>query len=287
MRRACMIVNPFAFEKRAAGQLPDVVAALEDGGLKVDVTFTRQGSTSTRRAEEAAADGYDLVVAVGGDGTVSELAAGLLGTWVPLGILPVGTFNNIARGLGIPISLSDAVQTILRGMPRPTDVGVANGIPFFEAAGVGLDASLLPLGEDIKAGRYERLLEAGITFLRQSPAEMFIRMDGQELTVRTPLVVVANGPYYGAGFSSAQGATTRDGVLEIAVFECGLVGMAKQFALSAQNRLHREACVSVYHAREITVSSSIPLPVHADGKSLGSVPLTCAVRQGILQTIAP
>ena len=287
MRRARMIVNPLAFERRAAGRLPEVVAALEDGGLRLDVTFTRQGRRSTELAQEAVADGYDLVVVAGGDGTVSEVAAGLLGTRVPLGILPVGAFNNIARGLGISPTRPEAIGSLLSGMARPMDVGMANGTPFFEAAGVGLDASLLPIGENIKSGRYERLLEAGVTFLRQTPAEVLITMDGEERTARTPLVVVANGPYYGAGFTSVPGALSRDGVLEVAIFECGLVSMAKQFALSAQNRQHREACVSMYHARDVAVVPSLPLPAHADGKSLGNVPLTCEVLQDALLVIGP
>jgi len=282
-----MIVNPLPFERRAAGQLPEVVAALEDGGLHVDVTFTRLGRTCTHLAQSAVAENYDLVVAAGGDGTVREVAEGLLDTHVPLGILPVGTFNNVARGLDIPTSLPEAIETILWGATRAMDVGMANGTPFFEAAGVGLDASLLVMGEEIKSGRYERLLEAGLVFFRQGPTEMLVTTDGEERRIIAPLVVVTNGPYYGAGFSVAPEATTHDGLLEVAIFDCGVVEIARQFALSAQNRPHREPCVFVYRAREVTIVPSIPLPAHADGKSLGDVPLKCQVRPGALQAIVP
>ena len=147
----------------------------------------------------------------------------------PLGIIPTGTFNNFARSLGLPLDPIEACHVILAGNDRPTDVGFANGRPFFECLGSGLDAALYPLGEEIKSGRILRLLD----FMRrayQYPRQKFVlaldrpasaalvrastnesrrllhfltRNRGSNLTLSALMLTVSNGPYFGMNYAVA------------------------------------------------------------------------------------
>ncbi len=287
MRKARLILNPISWARRPWSMLPDLIGILESAGVRVDLTFTKIDHTMTESVELAAEEGYDLVIAGGGDGTVSEVANGLVGKGIPLGILPIGTYNNIAHSLHVPLDLSEAARIICIGKVTDIDVGIAGDTYFFEAVGVGLDASLFPIGEEIKGGHYEKVLKGAMSFLRQQHTEIDLRFDGQQVNLQSPMVVIANGPYYGAGFTIAPQASMADGLLEIITFECSRVEVARHFALSAQNREHVEPCVAMLRAREITITSPQPLPAHADGKPIGSVPITCRVIPGALRVIVP
>lgn len=286
-RRAKLILNPIPWARRAWSALPEIVGVLEEAGIKVDVTFTKMTEAMTQSVQHAVEEDYTMVIAGGGDGTISEVAAGLVGTGVPLGILPFGTFNNIAHSLGIPFNLVEAASNIAQGNMRRIDVGMANGTYFFEAAGVGLDASLFPIGEEIKGGHYEKLLEGAKRFIGHQRAEFDLVIDGNKVNVRSPLIVVANGPYYGAGFTVAPQADLSDGMLDIITFECSKVEITRQFALSARNREHQEICVLAHQAKEVTVLPRLPLPAHADGKPIATAPVTCSVVPSALSVIAP
>ncbi len=287
MRHARLILNPISWARRKWSILPEVLNRLEEAEIHVDLTFTKPNETMTPSVERSVGENYDMIIVGGGDGTVSEVAAGLVGTGIPLGILPVGHFNNIARGLGLPVDTFEAGSTIARGCSKEVDVCVANGSYFFEAAGVGLDASLFPIRAEIKRGHYGKVLEGARIFLRHRQSDFTLILDGQEMKVRSSMVVVANGPYYGTGFTVAPQADPADGLLDVVTFECGKFGVARYFALSARNRVIEESCVSRYRAKEVTILTRPPLPAHADGKPLAGTPVTCRVIPGALRVIVP
>ena len=287
MRRARMVINPIPWARGGWSQLHEAINMLDDAGIQLDVCFTKITEAMTQSVRHAVEQGYDLVIAGGGDGTVSEVAAGLVGTGIPLGILPVGTFNNIAHSLHLPFDLPMAARNIAQGKTCDIDVGSANGVYFFEAVGVGLDASLFPIGEEIKGGHYERLLEGAVRFLRYRKMEITLLIDGNELRLESPMVVIANGPYYGAGFTIAPQADMTDGVFDVITFECTRTEVARHFALAAQHREHQEPCLSRLQGTEIEVLSLVPLPAHADGKPLGTGRVAIRVLPRALRVIVP
>ena len=140
--------------------VPKLVSAL-GGVASVGIEELGEAGNALHYAE---ANRFDWIAVAGGDGTVESVAATLVGSALPLGIIPAGTFNNFARSLDLPIDPIEACQVILAGNARPTDVGLANGKPFFECLGSGMDAALYPLGEEIKSGRVHRLVD----FLRRA-----------------------------------------------------------------------------------------------------------------------
>ncbi|MGB7415234.1 MAG: diacylglycerol kinase family protein, partial [Thermosynechococcaceae cyanobacterium] len=279
-------------------KLPDIIAALDAAKIRADLIFTLPKISPAEVAEQAVKEGYDLVIVGGGDGTVNQVAAGLINTSVPLGILPIGTYNNLARSLSIPVDIAAACQVIAQGQIRMIDVGQAKDHIFLEAAGVGLDALLFPVGEDIKGGRWGRIVQAlQLTFSYQ-PRRLYLEFPATYQRVDAPrgllsrrssaprhlaarklrrsalLMVVANSPYYGAGLAIAPDAILDDGLLTIKVFRnFSKWELIRHFWAISKGQYRYSPKIETYLAPEVHCSSKADLPVHVDGYPLGTLPV--------------
>lgn len=302
-RPILLLVNPVAGGKPGSGPgLADdpalltadaLRAALADRGLDVSHRELAEGDDLTELARHAADTGHDVVVA-GGDGTVSLAAGALVGhDEATLGILAMGSFNNIARGFGVPVTLEPALEAIAGGGVMQVDAGWLvrdgaggdDGRPFFEAAGVGVDAVgflAVELAERHGWWRAARLLIRGLR-LRKTP--MRITIDGRTYRTGSPAVIVSNGPYHGMGFAVAADADPTDGAFDISVFH----GMSRwevlrHFLAVARRRPHREPRMGTYRGSRVTVEGvRRALPAHVDGISVGLTPVTFEVRPGALR----
>jgi diacylglycerol kinase family enzyme len=270
-------------------------------GLPVRLHVLGEGDDAGRLARDAADKGLDVAVA-GGDGTVRPVAAALVGTEATVGVVPRGSWNNIATGWGLPREEPDALRIIAAGHERRVDVGLAwhpgdgdsseepppDAAAFFEAAGVGLDAAgfgAVALGE-----RYGmlRAIRAGWRALRRRRTRMLVTVDGTRLRTGAPAVTACNGPYYGFGFALAPGADPADGELELVVFSgMTTLDVMRHYLAVARNRPRREPRVRRLPARHITVvGQRRTLPAHADGEPLGTTPVIFAVRPSALRVFA-
>ncbi len=175
-------------------------------------------------AAEAVAAGAEIVLSMGGDGTANEAARGLLGSDVPLGIVPVGSGNGLARALRVPLEPARALHALESAARRRMDVGLVNGKPFLNVAGVGFDAvvgwAFHMAGRN--GGRrgiftYVRMSVSLLASYRSTP--LILETGRERLEVRPLIVVFANGPQYGAGALINPGARLDDGRFEIVVFE--------------------------------------------------------------------
>jgi diacylglycerol kinase (ATP) len=299
-RPILLLVNPVAGGKPGSGPgLADdpalltadaLRAALEERGLEVNHREIAEGDDLADLATTAADTGHDVVVA-GGDGTVSVVAAALVEhPEATLGILAMGSFNNMARGFGVPTTLEPALDVIAAGTASEVDAGWVvqegnGGKPFFEAAGVGLDAIgflAVELAERRGWLRAARALWRGLQ-LRRTP--MRITMDDRTYRTGSPAVTVSNGPYHGMGFAVAADADPTDGQLTVAVFH----GMSRlevlaHFLAVARRRPRREPRMASYSARRVTIEGMRrALPAHADGVSIGLTPVTFEVRPRALR----
>jgi diacylglycerol kinase (ATP) len=303
-RPILLLVNPVAGGKPGSGPgLADdpglltadaLRGALQERGLDVSHREIAEGDDLADLASTAAGTGHDVVVA-GGDGTVSVVAGALLGhPEATLGILAMGSFNNMARGFGVPVTLDEALDVIGAGTATEVDAGWvvrddSEGRPFFEAAGVGIDAIGFLAVEIAGRRGWLRAVRALLRGLRLRKTPMRLQIDERSYRTASPAVTVSNGPYHGMGFAVAAEADPTDGLLNVAVFR----GMSRwevirHFLAVARRRPRREPKVASYPARRVTIEGvRRALPAHADGVSIGLTPITLEVRPGALRLFRP
>lgn len=309
--RAVLIINPVSGDDVPNEEkVSSVQTYLARGAFVTEVRYTTPELSAAQIAREAVASGIEIIIAGGGDGTISEVARELVHKTAILGVIPIGTFNNIARSLGILPELPIACTIITEGHVREVDVGQANGERyFFEAAGAGLDATLFPIGEEIKGGHWTRIFEAAkLTFqYRTSPIVLTLDMPLREALApeqhrllskqqlaehtvrrRALLTVVANGPYYGGGYTVAPGARLSDGRLTISVYRnFSKIELFRHFRSISRGRFNYHPKIETYSARKVTLSSPEPLPVHVDGHPFGCLPVTLEAVPNALRVFAP
>jgi len=295
--RAALIINPVSGnDEPNTAKVPAIQAWLRDARIEADIHFTSPERPAGLIAREALATGVKTILAGGGDGTVSEVARELVHQPATLGILPIGTFNNIARSVGVLSDLPHAASIIAAGHVRKIDVGLANDSRyFFEAAGAGLDAALFPLGEEIKSGRWSRIVEVLRRAWHYRPQLFTITLQGpseskytRTIHCRALFVVAANGPYYGGGFTVAADARMRDGQLTVSIYRrFSKWELFRHFRSISGGRRAYSPKIETFNAVSATIASRRPMPVHADGEPLGATPATFRAIPGALRVFAP
>ncbi len=289
-RRMLIIVNPYA--TTVSDRLRHLVVYALQGRFEVDAVDTEARGHATELCREAAHEGYDVVVAFGGDGTVNEAANGLLGSPTPLCCLPGGSANVFGKMLGIPGDVVDATEHLLAmaddWRPRKVDVGVVNGRCFTFSSGVGLDASVVERVDSnprMKArfGPYFFTWVAVSTFLRRylvSPPRL--RVDaGERQGLEGVTAIVQNGSpftyFQDRPIELADGAALDSGALAGGVLHrARLMSMPfiawRAFSPRARVAGHRQV-TGLTDLNELTVRSADqrPLPLQVDGDYLGEV----------------
>ncbi len=214
-----LVINPIAGNGRAARVGNELAESMEEQGIPHTVSRTEHAGHAVELARLAAVAGADTVIAIGGDGTVSEVARGLLGTGAALAVIPAGTGNDMARLFGIPKKPDDALRFLLDRPARPLDMGRINETPFLNVCGTGFDVCVLDYA--LTAKRYVRGLLPYLwgvirTIFSYRPVAPTIEVDG-EAPFRRPvlLLAIANGRYIGGGMDVAPDAVPDDGQFDL------------------------------------------------------------------------
>lgn len=266
MRSAALIYNPTAGRQRHEQLLESVLAALGDGGFGVEPVPTQGPGDATRLARERAGK-LDAVFAFGGDGTVREVAAGLLGTETALGIVPGGTVNVLAMALGLPRDPLAAARLLGRQEVRKLDVGLIQEMPFLMMVSAGLDASVLAALDTrlkLRIGKAAYLV-AGLQEWWRYPYPRFeVIADGDPL--EASFVAVSNIPYYGGAYALAPGARPHDGRLDLVLFRGHGRRETLGFALDLLRGAHlKRSDVTVRHVREVELRAPAGAVAQIDG----------------------
>jgi diacylglycerol kinase (ATP) len=273
----------------------DLAEKLMAAGIKVDVKVKIKKKRAARDARRAAKGGYPLVIAAGGDGTVEAVARGLVGTPAALGIIPLGTYNNVATCLGIPTDVDEAIALIATGPTRAIDVGMvlARGmkkpLPFLEMAGVGLLAALMPVGQDVEKGRWQSGAHALPVALNMTPTQTQLRLDGagEKREQQTLLVEVINAPRNGPGLIVNGDARMDDGLLDVQVYEgMDQPALARRFLALKLGMTPDDTNVEHMRTSRLEVQTASPLPVVADSKVVGTTPARFDVLPGALLVVS-
>lgn len=270
------ILNP-----RAGLAAQRALGALEAGSAewgRIPVDATQAPGHARELARRAVSEGVELLLAAGGDGTMNEVADGLLGSSTALGVVPVGSGNGLARTLGIPLEPGAALRALASGVTRRMDVGVVNGRPFLNVAGAGFDAHV---GAEFhrharRGGRrgilsYVRLSLQAV--LRYAPGAFRLEVDGAPAYEGRALVVAfANGRQYGAGAVLAPQARLDDGRLDVVVFQAtSVAGVLRQIPRLFRGTLARSSAFRGFSLSHGALTSPQPYPFHRDGEPEAAV----------------
>lgn len=274
---ARLIFNPAAGRGSAKQYLPDIQNALRAAGIEPELKPTTAPGDATAFARQAALDEVQLVLSVGGDGTLQEVANGLVqanrGDAVPtLGIIPVGTGNDFLKTLGVPGHWQVACERIAQGKARRIDVGRINGRVFVNNVGIGFDAQV-----GIEAKKIQNLRGTAVYVMALARTMMIsyrtprvtVQCDDQTFNQTITMISVGNGRCSGGTFWLTPNAVLDDGCLDVCLIE----GLSKPGILSLVPQVMKGTHIQkdssrTLRARKITVTSEEPLPVHADGEVL-------------------
>ncbi|MBD8062398.1 diacylglycerol/lipid kinase family protein [Oceanitalea stevensii] len=306
-RRIGVVTNPTAGRGRAARSREEVLAGLGEAGHEpLDLTG-RDYADALSRARAALADGLDAVVVVGGDGMVNLGANVLAGTGVPLGIVAVGSGNDIAGALGLPVHDVPAALAVLRraltdddGARQVDAVAVSTpGQPtsrwYVSSLCAGLDAAVAHHASRLRwprdGGRYVRAIFSELSAFR--PYGFRITADGETWEQEATLVTVSNTPLFGGGMKVAPGAVPDDGLLDL-VTASGLSrpAVVRLFPLLFSGRHVDHPAVRVRRARSVRIEPFTALGANppvaiVDGEPLTALPLQCDVHPRALSVLAP
>jgi len=255
-----LIVNPTAGNGRASRTGEEMTALLQEQGVTHAVSRTAWAGHATELAREAAQKGADTVVAVGGDGTVCEVARGLYGTRAALGVIPAGTGNDVVKALEIPRKPEEALRYLLGRPARPLDAGMVNDMLFLNACGTGFDACVLEYS--VAAKKYSNgmlpylwgVLRAIFTF---RSVELTVAVDDEPpFTKKLMLMAAANGRYIGGGMKVAPDAQPDDGLFDLILLD-GMPNwrMPVQLARLLAGRILDIPGISIKRCRRVVMSS--------------------------------
>jgi YegS/Rv2252/BmrU family lipid kinase len=286
-----VIINPIAggsrpHTARARAELASSIVKAH--GDSADVFVSERAGHARDLAQAAVARRSRLVLAWGGDGTVNEVGCALANTDVPLGIVPSGSGNGLARELGISRSPRRAIAEALGATPRPIDLGELGGRLFVNIAGIGLDAFVAALFNDPRnrrRGLVNYTAIAARALATYQPSMYTITIEGSPLVRRAIMIGVANSAQFGNGARIAPGATVDDGRLDLVVIE----ERARWRTVCQVPRLftgtaHRIPGYSIRRIERARIESEAPMIFHVDGEPVeGGMQLEARVHPGALR----
>ncbi|HZP49248.1 MAG TPA: YegS/Rv2252/BmrU family lipid kinase [Vicinamibacterales bacterium] len=285
-----IIINPISGGARpnaAQRRARAAIDAVERHGDRPEVFVTERPGHARELARAALARGVRLVIAWGGDGTINEVASALVFGEIPLGIVPAGSGNGLARELGVQTRPERAIASALAAAPRPIDVGEVSGRFFVNIAGVGFDAEVAARfnhpGNTTRGLRGYAALTAR-SFFTYRAREYTLGADEQRLRTRALMIVIANGTEFGNRILIARGARVDDGVLDLVVVEeRSLAGTIGRVPWLVARQIHRVPQWSSRPARRVTIDCSEPMTFHVDGEPVqGGTRLEARIHPGAL-----
>jgi diacylglycerol kinase (ATP) len=291
-KKIIFIVNP------KAGITPKskVVIELLAGNLIptsrfiTEVAFTERAGHATELAKVAVENGTDIVVASGGDGTVNEVASALVNTNIPMGILPAGSGNGLARCLGISMSYALALRTIIKGNTRLMDVASVNDMLFASIAGIGFDAFVAQkFSEASIRGMLSYMKIILNEFRNYKPVKYNLTIDGKTIEKKALMIVFANSDQFGFNTRIAPDAKVDDGFLDICVIRKMPASQLLNVGYhSMRGTLNKTGFAEYYRGKEISINNVEGPLMNIDGEpKIVNTPINISIKPLSLRVIVP
>ncbi len=287
--RHLVIVNPAAGGGRARKVLPELEAALHAQGLDYRLVLTTSVDHGREEALKAAAAG-EIPVVMSGDGLIGQIGGVLAGGDAPMGVIPGGRGNDLARVLGIPTEISGAVDLLAAAPTRAIDVGEVNGSRFLGIASCGFDSDANRIANQARLlkGHFVYLYAALRALAAWKPARFEVVLDGDLHGFTGYSVAAANNKAFGGGMFIAPDAELDDGKLDVVwVSEVAKLRFLANLPKVFKGRHVDSEEVTVLRAAEVTISADRPFAVYADGDHLADLPATIRLLPRALTVIAP
>jgi YegS/Rv2252/BmrU family lipid kinase len=267
----CFIVNPASGTGKWKG-IEESIKAHLDKGFSPKILFTEYAGHATELAKKYSAK-CRIIVAVGGDGIVNEVASGILGGDSILGIIPAGSGNAVAGHLGIPLNHKQAIKCLNKQRVESIDIPMVNDKPFIAIAGTGFDAEIASqFAKDKKRGFYTYIKLSLIEYSGYKPNEYSITIDGKKMVKKAFLISVANGSQYGNKAYIAPEATMKDEWLEVCILKPFPKALGPQLVgrLFLKN-INRSRYIKTVKGKEIRIrrTDGLPCGLHYDGEPGG------------------
>jgi YegS/Rv2252/BmrU family lipid kinase len=268
--RICFIHNPISGVRRI-GRLEDLIrGSLDSDKFDYTILETAGPKDAMRLASAAVSEKFDIVVAVGGDGTINEVVQGMGNDPLILGIIPLGSGNGLARHLGIPLDPEKALRQINKMNIATIDTASINGYPFVSIAGLGFDARV--------ANKYSKIRQRGffgyfrvivMEFLRYREREYILNFNGHKLTRKALLLSIANSNQFGYNTVIAPVASASDGMLDVVIVKKFPLGeLPRMISLLFTEKINQSSYVESHQTREIFITRKRGKRVNIDGEAV-------------------
>lgn len=266
-RKALFIINPISGGKAKDG-VPELIEQHLDANLfKATIVFS-DGVAHARQIAKEAVGKFEVIVAVGGDGTVNEVASGIVGSNTTLGIVPFGSGNGLARFLKIPMDTKKAIETLATGNETIIDSGRLNGQPFFNMAGMGFDAHISEVFSHTKKRGFISYIKSSIAEISTYKEQHYhLEIDGKEVERKAFMLSFANSSQYGNDAHISPHASVQDGLLDICIIRKFPLWRFPEMGIRMLTKTSdKTQYVEIMRGQHIIVKRDSPGPLHLDGE---------------------
>ncbi len=270
--RILFVVNPIAGTDKAKSLIPLITQKMDDAKIEYEIAITSKPKEATSITRNGLKNRYDTVVAVGGDGTINEVAMGIIlegcGT---LGVVPGGTGNDLARSLDIPIDPEESLELLILGKRRGIDIGSTNIGLFLNVGSVGFDSEIVRNTETIKKhikSKFAYTIGLLKTLLTYRFKNIKIELDDKVLEKNVLLVAVGNGSYYGGGMKICPMALMDDGYFHVCVInKINKIKLLSLFpSVFSGNHQTKKRYVDFYKSKHVRITSDEEIYLNLDGE---------------------
>jgi len=286
-----IVANPVAGRGRVGKLLPQIRQLFDQHNLKYEIALTEAPGHGTALAKEAAEKGWDNVIAIGGDGTMNEVLNGIMGTPASMGFVPLGTGNDLARSLGIPLDMKEAVTILAQGRTTPMDIGKDRDGYFGIILGLGFPSDVMHHVNTTKnIFRGSLAITASIIQVvnKLQPYPVHIELDDGKLDTTVMGIFILNTRFTGGGLQIAPDAKYDDGILDVVIMH----QMSKLDFLSTLPKAYQDKHLSnprceLFQTKTIKVTTAEPMRKLFDGNVFGSSPVDAQVMPEALKIWVP
>jgi YegS/Rv2252/BmrU family lipid kinase len=288
----CLIFNPTAGAGRSRKALETVESILKEQGKEYFIKSTEYKGHATELAKDCIGKGYDGIISVGGDGTLLEIAQGLLGTDETLGVIPAGTGNDYRDAIGVSSDPAEALAVILKGYSKRADTGLINNTrTFINLAGTGFDVLVLKNTLKVRkvfTGGIAYILGIVMSLIGFKNIDMDITMDGVKMQRKALLAVVANGTCFGGGLRISPDSKVDDGLFNVVIINrVSKLGILVQLPKLKKGAIDKIPMAEQFTCREITIECAGKQSLDIDGEISGETPVTFTLNPKSLRVFCP